>query len=136
MAVMVTGQIGAEERYWDGLSEGRLELPRCTGCGKWHWPAVWRCGACGSWDHEWVEQPIAGTVFTWTRTWHPFGGTEGFAKPFVTALVTLDSVPIRLNGVVEGGDADIAIGRNVVGHIGQVPFNGENILGLRWRLVA
>ena len=136
MVEMVTGQIGAEGRYWESLAEGRLELPRCRGCGQWHWPAVWRCGACGSWDHEWVEQAMTGTVFTWTRTWHPFGGTEGFAKPFVTALVTLDSVPIRINGVVEGPDEAIAIGQNVVGHVGRTPFQGSEIPAMRWRLMA
>ena len=38
--VTATGPIGAEGRYFDALIEGRLELPRCEGCGLWHWPAV------------------------------------------------------------------------------------------------
>ena len=104
MAQMINGQLGAEGPYWDALAQGRLMLPRCDGCGKWHWPAVWRCGACGSWDHAWHEQPLAGTVFTWTRTHHRFAGTEGLDRPYATALVLLDAVPIRLNGLIEGRD--------------------------------
>jgi len=132
--INATGQIGAEGRYWDALDEGRLELPRCTGCGKWHWPAVWRCGECGSWDHEWVEQPIAGTIFTWTRTHHRFGGTEGIALPYVTVLVELDSVPIRLQGLLEGNEDGFKIGAKVTGRVDRTSFGEARIPSLRWKL--
>lgn len=129
-----TGPIGAEGRYWDALVEGRLELPRCTACGKWHWPAVWRCGACGSWDHEWVAQPLVGKIFTYTRTHHPFGGTEAFEKPFVTLVVELDSVPIRLVGTLEGDEAALKIGAPVAGVIARTAFGDASIPALRWSL--
>ncbi|WP_181883538.1 Zn-ribbon domain-containing OB-fold protein [Sphingorhabdus pulchriflava] len=132
--INATGQIGAEGRYWDALAKGRIELPRCKGCGKWHWPAVWRCGECGSWDHEWVEQPMAGTIFTWTRTHHRFGGTEGIALPYVTALVELASVPVRLQGLLEGVEQDLKIGAQVVGRVGSTPFGDAQIPSLRWKI--
>jgi len=134
MAETVTGPLGAEGRYWDALAKGHLELPRCQGCGRWHWPAVWRCGDCGSWEHEWVEQPIAGTIFTWTRTHHPFGGTEGLAKPFTTVLVTLETVPVRLTGILEGDDTSLEIGAPVTGRIGRTRFADAEIPALRWSL--
>ena len=134
MAQMVTGQLGAEGPYWDGLAEGRLVLPRCNGCGKWHWPAVWRCGECGSWDHEWVEQPLAGTIFAWTRTHHRFAGTEGLALPYVTALVLLDAVPIRLNGLIEGSEQQLAIGAPVTGRATFTQFGKDEIPSIRWTL--
>ncbi len=130
----VTAPLGAEGRYWEALDEGRLELQRCGGCGSWHWPAVWRCGECGSWDHDWVEQPIAGTVFSWTRTHHPFGGTEGFNTPFTTVLVTLDTVPVRLVGVLEDGETSVEIGTSVTGRIGRTRFGDAEIPALRWSL--
>lgn len=129
-----TGQIGAEGRYWDALAEGRLELPRCKGCGKWHWPAVWRCGECGSWDHEWVEQKMAGTIFTWTRTHHRFGGTEGIELPYVTVLVELDDVPIRLQGLIEGDEQNLKIGAKVVGRVDRTVFGNARIPSLRWTI--
>lgn len=132
--INATGHIGAEGRYWDALDEGWLELPRCKGCGKWHWPAVWRCGECGSWDHEWVEQPIAGTIFTWTRTHHRFGGTEGIALPYVTVLVELDSVPIRLQGLLEGDEDGFKIGAKVTGRVDRTSFGEARIPSLRWKL--
>jgi uncharacterized OB-fold protein len=132
--VTATGPIGAEGRYWDALSEGRLELPRCRGCGIWHWPAVWRCGECGSWEHEWFEQPLVGTVFTYTRTHHRFAGSEAFALPFVSVLVLLASVPVRLIGVLEGDEHDLRIGAGVTGKIGRTGFGKASIPALRWRL--
>lgn len=134
MVQMVTGQLGAEAPYWEGLAEGRLVLPRCKGCGKWHWPAVWRCGECGSWDHEWHEQPLAGTVFSWTRTHHRFGGTEGLELPFVTALVLLDSVPVRLNGLIEGDEGGLKIGAAVTGRTDFTAFGKDKIPSIRWKL--
>jgi uncharacterized protein len=131
---MVTGQLGAEGPYWLALAEGRLVLPRCEGCGTWHWPAVWRCGDCGSWQHSWHEQPLAGRVFAWTRTHHRFAGTEGLALPYVTALVLLDSVPIRLVGLVEGDETALATDARVTGRAARTAFGGETIPSIRWTL--
>ena len=136
MAQPVTGQLGAEGRYWDALAEGRLELPRCAGCGRWHWPAVWRCGDCGSWEHGWTATRLAGSVFSWTRTWHKFGGAEGLETPFVTALVTLADAPVRLLGVVEGDETALRIGAPVSGRVGRTPFGEAAIPAIRWSLAA
>ena len=135
MAQMVTGQLCAEGPYWDGLSEGRLVLQQCSGCGKWNWPAVWRCGECGSWDHHWVEQALVGKIFTWTRTHHRFGGTEGLLTPFVTTLVLLDTAPVRLQGLLEGPEGDLRIGAAVTGRIDATPFGEAKIPSIRWSLV-
>ena len=136
MGDVVTGQIGAEGRYWQALREGHVELPRCAGCGAWHWPAVWRCGECGSWEHQWVAPSLAGAIYTWTRTWHGFGGTEGFARPFVTLVVALRDVPVRLTGVLEGGEDGVAIGRPVTGRVAGTAFSGATIPSLRWSIDA
>jgi uncharacterized protein len=134
MAEMVTGQVGAEGPYWDALAEGRLVLPRCAGCGKWHWPAVWRCGECGGWEQEWVEQAFAGTIFAWTRTHHRFGGTEAIPLPYVTALVELDGSGVRLQGFLEGDEAAVRIGANVKGRADRITFNDAPVPMIRWSL--
>ncbi len=126
---------GADQPYWNALAAGRLELPRCRGCGRWHWPAVWRCGDCGSWDHDWVATPLIGSVFTWTRTWHPFGGLEGIGVPFVTVVVALEGAgQTRMVGILDGADAGLQIGAKVEGRVGDTPFGGDRIPSLRWRL--
>lgn len=95
---------GAEAPYWEGLAEGRLMLPRCDRCARWMWPAGRRCGECGTIGMHWTEQPMAATVFSWTRTWHRFALTEAFDLPFTTVLAGLDGSGIRLLGRLDDPD--------------------------------
>lgn len=132
--VTATGPIGAEGPYFDALLDGRLELPRCDGCGRWHWPAVWRCGDCGGTAQGWHERAIAGSVFTYARTHHPFGGTEHFARPFTTVLVSVADTTIRLAGVLEGDEAGLRIGAPVTGRVDRTRFGESSIPSLRWTL--
>lgn len=126
---------GADGPYWRALEGGGLELPRCVGCGRWQWPAVWRCGACGSWEQRWTAVEITGSVYSWTRTHHPFGGTEGIGVPFVTVVVELAGAGgVRLTGVLEDEPQDVAIGAAVTGIVGETAFEGMNIPTIRWRL--
>lgn len=133
MADTVTGPLGAEGRYFDALRAGHVELPQCKGCGKWHWPAVWRCGQCGSWEHDWHKVDMKGTIFSWTRTHHNFGGTEGFEKPFVSIIVALDQVPVRLLGIMEGDTSQVKIGLPVVGRTDKTVFNNAEMPAIRWK---
>ena len=134
MGQTVTGPLGAEGRYWEALAEEYLELPQCVDCGRWQWPAVWRCGKCGSWKHRWRAVSLTGTIFTWTRTWHKFGGTEGIDKPFVTVLVSLAEAPIRLLGLLEGSEEGVKIGAAVTGRIDRTRFGEQSVSAIRWRL--
>jgi len=128
---------GADGRYWAGLREGRLELPQCDACGLWRWPAVWRCGDCGSFDLTWKPVPMVGRVYSWTRTWHPFGGTEGVGVPFVSLIVELPGAGgRRLVGILEDAQAaDPQIGAAVEGFVSSTRFDGTDIPTIKWRLV-
>ncbi len=79
---------------------------------------------------------MAGAVFAWTRTWHRFGGAEGFGSPFVTALVTLADAPVRLIGVMEGDEAGLKVGSAVTGRIDRTQFGGDAIPAIRWSVTA
>ena len=79
---------------------------------------------------------MAGTVFAWTRTWHRFGGAEDLGSRFVTALVTLSEVPVRLIGVMEGDEAGLKVGSAVTGRIDSTQFGGEAIPAIRWSITA
>lgn len=124
--------IGAEAEYWDGLFAGELRLQRCGKCRKWHWPAVFRCADCGSWDHVWEAVSLHGTIYSWTRTWHPFGGLEALDKPFVIAVVQLNGGGgARLAGIMNDA-GDVRIGQSVQGSISSTPFAGGDIPAIRW----
>ena len=128
---------GADAPYWQGLSEGRLLLPRCGGCDGWLWPAAHRCGACGATSVHWVERAMRATVFSWTRTWHRFGGTEAFELPFTNVLAAVDDCGIRLLGRLEGSDsAAPAIGEPLVGRPGETVVGDDRIPTILWSRAA
>lgn len=131
-AAAVALSVGAEAEYWDGLLAGELLLQRCADCRAWHWPAVFRCAACGSWEHIWEKAALTGQVYSWTRSWHPFGGLEAIDKPFVIAVVQLDGGGrARLVGIMDdpGG---VRIGQPVTGRITATPFGDGAVPSIRW----
>lgn len=126
---------GADAPYWQGLIDGKPQLQRCGGCGTWHWPAVWRCGVCGGWNQVWEPIALKGEIYTWARTWHPFGGTEALPKPFVTLVVTIDGTGgRRLVGLLEGDEDGLAIGAPVTARIASTRFGDTDLPALRWTL--
>lgn len=124
--------VGAESEYWDGLLAGELRLQRCAGCRAWHWPAVFRCAACGSWEHLWEPVALTGNVYSWTRNWHPFGGLEALEKPFVIAVVALGGGGgARLVGIMDD-PGDVHIGQTVRGRITTTQFAADTVPSIRW----
>jgi hypothetical protein len=131
--VTVGGGASAEAHYWAALARGEIALPRCAGCARWQWPAVSRCGACGSWEQSWQTVAPRGAIFTWTRTWHAFAGLEALPRPFVSLVVALDDAPARLLGILDRGDVP-RIGARVSARIAATSHQGREIPALRWRL--
>jgi uncharacterized OB-fold protein len=128
--------MGADGPYWNGLTEGRLLLPRCANCGRWHWPAVYRCGDCGAWDPAWHPVEMSGTIFSWTRTWHAFAGTAGIGVPYVTVVVEVPQAGSRrLLGVLTGDESCLAVGTPVRGEVGVTKMAGGEIPAIKWRIV-
>jgi uncharacterized OB-fold protein len=116
----ITAGIGADDPYWEALEAGQFRLPRCAGCGRWTWPAHWRCGECGSWEFEWAARAATGTVYSWSRTWYAFDRTKERSGdlPYVVVLVEVDGAGgARVLGVLDGDDAPLVIGARVTGTI-------------------
>lgn len=127
--------LGADEPYWRALEAGRFEMQRCAGCDEWHWPAVWRCSACSSWEQRWVPVPLVGAVFSWTRTWHDFGAAREHGLPFISVVVSLDAAAARrVLGTLVHDSPAIQIGARVEGHIDRIDVDGRALPVLRWRL--
>jgi uncharacterized OB-fold protein len=126
---------GADAHYWEALAAGRLEMQRCAGCQRWHWPAVWRCGECGSWDQAWHPVALTGRIFSWTRTWHDFSAAPEFKPPFVGVVVELDDAGgKRLIGTLIDSQADVHIGMRVNGEISHIDTEDGPLPALRWRI--
>lgn len=133
---MVKG-LGADEPYWQAIADGTLALPQCGGCGRWRWPAPFRCGDCGSQTMDWIAVEPVGRIYSWTRTWHRFGGTESFPLPYVSVLVELPQAGgIRLLGRLDDGEAQPSIGLAVAGHMVPTEAFDRSIPAWRWSAAA
>ena len=52
---------GIAAEHWQGAAQGRLVLPRCSGCGRFHWPPRAHCPECRS-PLAWHEASGRGSV--------------------------------------------------------------------------
>jgi uncharacterized OB-fold protein len=132
--------LGADTHYWDALNNNNLKLQACRQCKKWNWPAVYRCGDCGSWEHDWLPVGMKGEIFTWTRSWHDFGAPKKLGLPFISVVVALEGADnTRLVGVLktdgEPENNSVAIGKKVQGKIISVDFADEAIPVIQWQLL-
>ena len=85
---------------------------------------------------EWTPVELDGRIFTWTRTWHPFSGTESLGLPFAPVLVELPAAGgIRLLGLLEG-KGEPRIGDRVTGRIDSTKAFDRTIPSLRWAAAA
>jgi uncharacterized OB-fold protein len=133
----ISGGVGADDRYWQGLEEGRFLLPRCAGCDKWMWPAHWRCGECGAWDLDWTEVQPYGTVYAWSRTWYAFDRVKERAAqvPYVVVLAKIPHAGnSRVLGVLKGPDEGLKIGAPVHGVIDPPARESKGYATVRWVL--
>ena len=107
----------------------------CQGCGDWKWPAVTRCGACGTDDPTWREIPFTATVFSWTKVWYSFGGTDGIEVPYITVLAALPHAGNRrLFGLFEGDEAALDFDVPLVGQAATTRYGSSDIPSIRWRV--
>ncbi len=135
----ITGAIEADDEYWRGLEDGKFQLPRCSSCQAWTWPAHFRCGKCGSWDFVWETLEPRGTVFSYTRTHYAFDRVLERKEdvPYVSAVVEIPGADgARVMGVIGGDEAELAIGATVRGVIEAPSPKSKNYPSIRWVLDA
>ena len=80
---------GLSKPYWDGLRRGELLVQRCKACSAWQWGPEWLCHRCHSFDMDWVEVEGRGTLYSWTRVWHPVHAVLNGHGPYLIGVVEL-----------------------------------------------
>ncbi|MEV5651112.1 OB-fold domain-containing protein [Nocardia sp. NPDC052254] len=124
---------GVDTGYWQGLREGELRLQQCAACDRWWWGPRWMCGDCRAFELSWVAVDPVGTVYSWSRTRHPFIPELAAELPYVTVLVELPQAGNRrVLGLLADpvGADDVRIGDPVRGVV-QHP-EGARWPALRW----
>lgn len=92
--------------FWAAAEEGRLVLPRCDDCGRYHWFPRAQCPHCRKAAISWVVARGSGTV-------HSFTHMRKAAEPHVAAIVTLDEGVSMLTRIVDASPDDVRIGQKV-----------------------
>jgi uncharacterized protein len=61
----------ANNWFWEGVSEGRLLIQRCTSCGTLRYPDAPMCGVCQSLEWDTQEASGRGRIHSWILSHHP-----------------------------------------------------------------
>lgn len=81
---------GVAAPYWQALRETRIELPRCDGCTRLHFPPRAFCPHCHGRELTWQAVEGRGRVYTFTVVHKPTLPYFIASSPYVYALVELD----------------------------------------------
>jgi uncharacterized OB-fold protein len=136
------GFFDAGDEFWEGLEEGVFQLSRCANCKRWMWEPqngspAFRCGECGSWDVEWVEMDLEGTVYGWIRTNQPFDGVLERKDdiPYVTVDAEVGGTGgPRVLGTLKGTAEGLKVGAKVRGTIDPPSEKTKGYATIRWAL--
>ena len=101
--------------YWNGLSDEKILLQRCTACDKWQWGPEWICHHCHSDDVEYAEVSGEAVIYSFERVWHPVHPALKEQGPYIVVLVELpDCDNVRLVGNLLGNpEQQVEIGAKV-----------------------
>ena len=92
------GLLGYEEMA-AAAREERLVIQRCRSCDRFQHVPEDVCHECYSADLFFDEVEGAGTIFTWTRIWHPVHPALADRVPYLVVVVALDrAAPVRVIG--------------------------------------
>lgn len=126
---------GVDAPFHEALARHELLLQRCA-CGSWQWPAEVICHRCRGFDPGWSRAEPTGTVYAWTRVWHPAHDGLREAVPYVVVVVELEHAGgVRLIGNLLDDDPAVPVetGRAVTGVFADHVVDGHAYTLLHWR---
>ncbi len=92
--------------FWEGTAKGKLLLPICLDCNKFHWYPRPFCPHCYGFNLAWRESSGKGTI-------HTSSMMRKAATPYIVAAVQLDEGPTILTNVIANDFSEAAIGARV-----------------------
>ena len=98
------------EPFRAGCAEGRLVVPSCGDCGRFHFYPRRFCPYCDCEDIEWREASGAGIVYSFAIVEKPIEKAFSSLVPYVIAIVELEEGIRMLSHVVDVDPADMTCG--------------------------
>ena len=109
---------GLSAPFQAGLRDSRLILQCCGACHRFQWGPEWICHRCHSFDMRWKSIEPVGTLYSWTRIWHPTHAALQSRGPYHAVIV-------------EKAQADnVRMVGNLIGDVHQVPQIGSPVHGV------
>jgi len=111
----------------------RLEGRRCSACGEVQFPARVSCSACRSRGLEAHRLSGRGTVFSYSEAAQ---APEGFAPPYLMALVALEEGPVIAAQLTDVESEEVEIGLEVemvTRRIRETSAQGYLVYGYKFR---
>lgn len=103
-----------DRAYWEAAREHRLVVQVCGPCGAAQWPPEEICSECHSTDRTWKQSSGKGTIFSWTRIWHPVHAALQARGPYIAVVVELEDFPVLMIGNLLGdAEQEVATGMRV-----------------------
>jgi len=96
-----------DERYFEGASQGKLMLKKCSSCGQVHYFPRGICPFCFSSKVDWLEAKGTGTIYSFSVT------RRAGPIPYCIAYVTLDEGVSMMTNIVDCDLDTVRIGQKV-----------------------
>ena len=104
--------------WWDGLTEGKLLIQRCSGCGELRHPPGPMCPKCQCLEWNTVEASGRGEIYSFVVFHHP--AIPPFEYPNLIVLVQLDEGVRLVSNLIGVSGEDVKIGLRVQGKVTEV----------------
>ena len=97
---------------WESIDRRKMELQRCTGCGKFRYPPGPICPHCLSMESEWTPISGEGVILSWVVFHKRY--FEDHNPPYNAVAVQLDEDVIVMSNLAGDIPEGSWIGRRVV----------------------
>jgi len=103
--------------HFEAAKDGRLVLPYCEACAKYHWPLRARCPHCdSSADPGWRAATGTGTIASYSVVVRAVNPELKDDAPYVIAFVELDEGVRLFTNIVDAEPEDLHCGMRVQCH--------------------
>jgi uncharacterized protein len=121
LPIPVSEPDGLSAPHWAGLRQNQLRIQCCKACSTWQWGPEWLCHACHSFEIDWKTVEPKGTIYSWTRVWHPTHAALSNRGPYIVVVVELPHAGgVRVVGNLLGdAQQSVSIGASVTGSFEQ-----------------
>lgn len=100
--------------HFEAAKDGRLMLPFCASCAKFHWPLQARCPHChAEAEPSWHQASGAGRIASYCEVTRAVNPELMDDAPYVVAFIDLDEGVRLFSNIVDAKAAQLTCGQRV-----------------------